>query len=200
MMGVSFMSLLCVLPTVAAFAAPSFVEKAMGSHTDGLNMTVQMLGMDTHGEHVLGHLVKIANPAGHLSLQLPHGTCGHRAKTSETAARRTPACKLAINAGYFNVHTSACIGNVVSDGHVLQTVPRSESNVNFGVKDGHFFIGYVDASQAGDFTHLVSGVGWLVHEGRNVIREEWKRANWTVETSGKGGKGWVHSILNHVCC
>lgn len=187
-MGVSLVSLLCVLSTAAS---PSFVEKMM-SHTDTtdtLNMTVQMLGMDTHGEHVLGHLVKIANPAGHLSLQLPHGTCGRRAKTSETAAKQAPACKLAINAGYFNVHTSACIGNVVSDGHVLQTVPRSESNVNFGVKDGHFFIGYVDASRAGDFTQLVSGVGWLVHEGRNVIREEWKRANWTVETSGKGGKG-----------
>jgi len=95
-----------------SFSAPDFVEKPMGSGGGGLKMTLRMIGLDTHDEHVLGHVVKVRNPLRRLSLQLPRGECGHRAKTSETAAQQAPACKLAVNAGYFNVHTNACIGTV----------------------------------------------------------------------------------------
>ena len=97
-----------------------------------------MLGFDSEGIHVTGHLVKVDYPIGRVSLALPPGGCGTRERTTVTAQKHTPRCSLAANAGYFNVHTDACIGNVVSDGVVIQTVPLAESNVNFGIQDVEF--------------------------------------------------------------
>jgi hypothetical protein len=132
-------------------------------------LSVKMLGSEVRGNHVVGHLVTLANPEGRVSLALPPGGCGKRELTTVTAKTHKPICKLAVNAGYFNVHNGACIGNVVSDGQIIQTVPLSQGNVNFGVKDGKFYIGYFSAEDISmiDFDHLVSGVVWLVRNGKN---------------------------------
>jgi len=149
-------------------------------------LTVKMLGSDVRGNHVVGHLVTLANPEGRVSLALPPGGCGTRELTTVTAATHKPICKLAINAGYFNVHNGACIGNVVSHGQVVQTVPLSQGNVNFGIKDGKFYIGYFSPDDIGmvGFDHMVSGVVWLVRNGKNYVEQGWKEANITVQTSG----------------
>ena len=143
-----------------------------------------MLGFDSEGIHVTGHLVKVDYPIGRVSLALPPGGCGTRERTTVTAQKHTPRCRLAVNAGYFNVHTDACIGNVVSDGVVIQTVPLAESNVNFGIKDDKFAIGYFTPEELKGFRHLVSGVTWLVRDGKNYVERGWSEANITVQTSG----------------
>merc|ERR1719270_1407527 len=154
--------------------------------TKEAQLSVKMVGSEVHGNHVTGHLVTLANPEGRVSLALPPGGCGTRELTTVTAKTHKPMCKLAINAGYFNVRNGACIGNVVSDGRVVQTVPLSQGNVNFGIKDGKFYIGYFSPDDIGmmGFDHMVSGVVWLVRNGKNYVEQGWKEANITVQTSG----------------
>ena len=41
-----------------------------------------------------------------------------RNTVSETAMNRKGGCRLAMNAGYFNVHSGRCLGNIVSDGRL----------------------------------------------------------------------------------
>jgi len=154
--------------------------------TKEAQLSVKMVGSDIRGNHVVGHLVTLANPEGRVSLALPPGGCGTRELTTVTAKSHKPFCKLAINAGYFNVHTGACIGNVISDGRVVQTVPLTQGNVNFGIKDGKFYVGYFSPDDIGmmGFDHMVSGVVWLVRNGKNYVEQGWKEANITVQTSG----------------
>jgi len=147
-------------------------------------LRVRMLGAEVDGNHVTGHLVTLANPLDRVSLALPPGGCGTRELTTVTAKAQKPVCKLAINAGYFNVHNGACIGNVVSHSQVIQTVPLSQGNVNFGIKDGKFYIGYFSPEEIAGFDHMVSGVVWLVRDGKNYVDQGWKEANKTVQTSG----------------
>merc|ERR1719412_2257846 len=145
---------------------------------------VRMLGLEVQGTHVLGHLAIVSNPLRHVSLALPPGGCGSLEKVTVTSQQHRPRCKLAINAGYFNVTDHACIGNVVSHGVTVQTVPLSQGNVNFGIKDGKFMIGYFKPEEVAGFQHLVSGVVWLVRDGKNYAEQGWKEANTTVQTSG----------------
>merc|ERR1719507_2027845 len=143
-----------------------------------------MVGFEVNGVHITGHLGKLANPAGRVSLALPPGGCGSRELVTVTSQKHQPRCKFAINAGYFNVHNGACIGNVVSHGVMVQTVPLSEGNVNFGIKNGKFHIGYITPQEMPGFDMMVSGVVWLVRNGKNNVERGWKEANTTVQTSG----------------
>merc|ERR1719150_2977864 len=166
--------------------ADRWVEQTMNPvpSVNHVDTQVQILGLEVEDDHVLGHLVTVANPLGHVSLALPPGGCGSREKVTVTSQHHHPKCKLAVNAGYFNVTDSACIGNVVSHGVAIQTVPLSEGNVNFGIKDGKFMIGYFKPEEMAGFQHLVSGVVWLVRDGKNYVEQGWKEANITVQTSG----------------
>jgi len=147
-------------------------------------LDVRMVGQETSGNHVTGHLVTLANPAGRMQLALPPNECRAREKTTVTAKSHRPFCKLAIKTGYFNVHDGACIGNVVSHGQIVQTVPLAQGDVNFGVKDGKFFIGYLKPEEMYGFVMLASGVVWLARDGKNNVDRDWKEANITVQTSG----------------
>jgi len=163
-----------------------FVTKKM-AQVPGINkaqLDVRMVGSEVVGNHVVGHLVTLANPIGRVQLALPPKGCGTRELTTVTARSHRPFCKLAINAGYFNVSDGACIGNVVSHGQVVQTVPLTQGNVNFGVKNGKFYIGYLKPEEIEGFDMLVSGVVWLVRDGKNYVNQGWKEANITVQTSG----------------
>jgi len=163
-----------------------FVTKMM-AQVPGISkaqLDVRMVGQEVAGNHVTGHLVTLANPVGRMQLALPPNGCGTREKTTVTAKSHRPFCKLAINAGYFNVTDGACIGNVVSHGQIVQTVPLAQGNVNFGVKEGKFYVGYLKPEEMYGFDMLVSGVVWLVRDGKNNVDRGWKEANITVQTSG----------------
>ena len=82
-------------------------------------------------------------------------------------------CEVVVNAGFFNITSTACFGDVVSGGRVVQT--SDKHNVNFGIRDGKFVVGHVEASEvlAADrgFDTLVSGLGWLVRGGEVYVQE-----------------------------
>jgi len=177
-----------VIPSVTAYEAfddaPRVTSKAAAGEAGAAQLQVQMVGFEVDGAHVAGHLAKLDNPAGRVSLALPPAGCGTREKVTVTSQAHRPRCKLAVNAGYFNVHNGACIGNVVSQKTIIQTVPLSQGNVNFGIKNGIFHIGYLSPEEMPGFDMLVSGVVWLVRNGKNYVEKGWKEANITVQTSG----------------
>ena len=94
-------------------------------------------------------------------------------------------CEVVTNAGFFNVSSGACLGDLVSAGSVVQT--SDKHNVNFGIRGGQFVTGYVSSeeitgvvsgeSEGGTrdghvpFDTLVSGLGWLVREGEVYVEE-----------------------------
>jgi len=188
--------------TVAAASKQTmFVETNIANPPgDTAQMKVDIIGGEIKGNHIQGHLVTLANPLGRVSIREPPNGCGTFEKTSVTSMARDPKCLLAINAGYFDVHSGACIGNVVVDGRQVQKVPLSQSNVNFGIRNGKFFIGYAtDEDFRNGFDTLVSGVTWLVRNEKNYVEQGWKEANTTVQTSGdkysvmhssRGAVGW----------
>jgi len=173
-------------PQQTSSLSDRYVSKKM-AQVPGISkaqLEVRMLGQEVAGNHVVGHLATLANPVGRVQLALPPQGCGTRELTTVTAKSHRPFCKLAINAGYFNVTDGACIGNVVSHGEIVQTVPLAQSNVNFGVKDGKFHVGYLNPEEMEGFDFLVSGVVWLVRNGKNNVDRGWQEANTTVQTSG----------------
>ena len=153
---------------------------------------------------VRGRLVVLHNPVGHFSIAPPLGGCkAGLALPSETGrhfdattagpvdAPKVPAgvdvgaldeaytrakglgCQVVSNAGFFDVPTGACKGNVVTGGKALSTSDRH--NVNFGIRNGSFVIGYVSQEElhgsATPFDTLVSGIGWLVRGGQEYLEE-----------------------------
>jgi len=183
-------SLAALITGAAAYSqiddSPPEVSKliGIGAGSEGLELKVRTLGFVVNGAHVVGHLATLANPAGHVSLVLPPAGCGSLEKVTVTSQAHRPRCKFAVNAGLFNATTGACIGNVVSQGVVIQTVPLSQGNVNFGIKDGRFHIGYVAPENTSGFVTMVSGMVWLVRDGKNNVRRGWIEANTTVQSSG----------------
>jgi len=180
--------MVALTPGVTAYSAiddaPRVTSKVAGGAPGAAQLQVQMLGFEVNGAHVVGHLATLDNPTGRVSLALPPGGCGSRELVTVTSQTHRPRCKFAVNAGYFNVHNGACIGNVVSHGTIIQTVPVSEGNVNFGIKNGMFHIGYIAPEEMPGYDMMVSGVVWLVRNGKNNVDRGWKEANTTVQTSG----------------
>jgi exopolysaccharide biosynthesis protein len=164
--------------------APRATSKAAAGAPGSAQLQVQMVGFEVNGAHVVGHIATLENPASRVSLALPPGGCGSRELVTVTSQTHRPRCKFAVNAGYFNVHNGACIGNVISHGTIIQTVPLSEGNVNFGIKNGMFHIGYIAPEEMPGFDMMVSGVVWLVRNGKNNVERGWGEANTTVQTSG----------------
>jgi len=176
------------IPGVTAYKviddSPRVTSKVAGGAPGSTQLQVQMVGFEVEGTHVAGHLATLGNPAGRVSLAMPPGGCGSRELVTVTSQMHRPRCKFAVNAGYFNVHNGACIGNVVSHGTIIQTVPLSEGNVNFGIKNGKFQIGYIAPEEMPGYDMMVSGVVWLVRNGMNNVQKGWDEANITVQTSG----------------
>lgn len=87
---------------------------------------------------------------------------------------RDLGCQVVSNAGFFNVTSNACLGDLVSAGVVHQL--SDLHNVNFGVRNGSFVVGYVEKEEITDpqrpaFDFLISGLGWLVRNGKSYVKE-----------------------------
>jgi len=162
-----------------------------------LDMFFQRVGFQSTVEenaHENGHLAIVRNPVGRFSVvpPLPHG-CGSLEQVFDTAKLYSKGCVLATNGGYFDIHNApdfACIGNVVSDGRVVQTNPGglAKGNVNLGIRNGKWVVGYISPEevQVGDFEQLVEGLGWLVRNGVSYVDEDWTNNAYTeAGTSGK---------------
>lgn len=102
------------------------------------------------------------------------------------------SCDAITNAGFFNITSTACFGDIVTHGKVIQT--SELHNVNFGIRNGSFVIGYVDSSEIlgpqlennstnnknnnddnnnnwVGFDTLISGLVWLVRNNEVFVRE-----------------------------
>lgn len=118
-----------------------------------------------------------------------------RSTVRNTASHRYGGCRLAVNAGYFNVHTGRCLGNIVSDGHIVQT-GNDEQNANFGIRrDGTITVGYIPDEEifslTNPFHQLVAGVIWLVRNGSNFVNESME-----LECSSHEDTGRMETFVN----
>lgn len=130
--------------------------------------------------YLLGSIAYVSNPYYTFSVLEPSkpGGCevkyfrAIRSTVSATASQRKYGCKLATNAGYFSLANGQCLGNVVSDGKVVQTT--SDQNANFGIrKDGTIVVGYISEEDVinHSYRQLIAGVIWLVRNGTNYVNE-----------------------------
>ena len=79
-------------------------------------------------------------------------------------------CHVAINAGYFDVETNACIGNIISNGEIVQKAKHSRINAGFGITNsGKLTFGWVPNDQLQNFSQFVNGVMWIVRNGTSNI-------------------------------
>ena len=155
--------------------------------------------------YILGTIAFIENPYFALSVLEPNDKGGCKflygraslSFVSETAANRNQGCRLAINAGYFNIFNGQCLGNVVSDGRLVQTA-GTVRNANFGIReDGSMVVGYLSeadvCNQSNPFRQLVTGVIWLVRNGTNYVNESMQ-----LESSEHEGTGKMETFVNVV--
>jgi len=120
------------------------------------------------GQVVTGHALLMQGAASAYHTYTANDKCPGVAATSTTSARN--GCKLATNAGFFNMQTHGCIGPIISDGRTINTA--SSLGALFGITaDGKYVAGYVNESviQASNFQQLVQGRGWLVRNGQSYL-------------------------------
>ena len=133
--------------------------------------------------YAVGSIAKIDDPYYTLSILEPKemGGCEkkyfyvQKSTVQETAKQRQNGCHLAANAGYFNVVTGECFGNIVTSGHIVKST-NGVANANFGIRqDGSIVVGYISEedirNKTNPFRQLVSGVVWLVRNGTNYVNE-----------------------------
>lgn len=130
-----------------------------------------------------GSLYIFENPEQWHIFPSPQG-CPGKNTTSNSA--KYHHCDIAMNAGFFNVPTGGCIGNVVSNGKWIQK--HANGNANFGFivdpsdKRKKFITGYLDEKDLENyhFNQLVTGVLWLVKDGKSFVNSSIviEKANW----------------------
>uniref|UniRef100_A0A3Q2TBS1 N-acetylglucosamine-1-phosphodiester alpha-N-acetylglucosaminidase n=1 Tax=Fundulus heteroclitus TaxID=8078 RepID=A0A3Q2TBS1_FUNHE len=126
---------------------------------------------------VLGHMTVVHDPLETVSVLEPGGPGGcsahRRASVEETA--EAAGCLYAQNGGFFNTESGACLGNVVSSGTLVQD-SGGVQNAQFGIRrDGTLVFGYLSEKdvldQSNPFVQLVSGVVWLLRNGKIYINQ-----------------------------
>ncbi|KAI4890688.1 hypothetical protein NFI96_033746 [Prochilodus magdalenae] len=126
---------------------------------------------------VSGHITVVQDPVRTVTVLEPGGPGGckesHKELVEYTA--RTRKCLIAQNGGYFNTRTGGCLGNIVSDGSLVQN-SGGVQNAQFGIrKDGTLVFGYLSEEDVLDkvnpFVQLISGVVWLLRAGKVYINE-----------------------------
>ncbi|XP_028562241.2 N-acetylglucosamine-1-phosphodiester alpha-N-acetylglucosaminidase [Podarcis muralis] len=130
-----------------------------------------------NSRHVYGHLTTVRDPLRTFSVLEPGGPggCRKRSRATVEETARHGKCLVAQNGGYFNTKTGECLGNVVSDGHLIQSSGGIQ-NANFGIrKDGTLVFGYLSEEDVlakdNPFVQLVSGVGWLLRDGEVYVNQ-----------------------------
>lgn len=141
---------------------------------------------------VQGHVALVNNPLKTFSVLYPKqlSSCSKWSGTRDTVSNTAILgnCKLAINAGFFNTHTGGCLGNIISNGKLLHDSDGIQ-NANMGIrKNGSIVTGYLPKeevdSATNPFVELVSGVGWLIRNGKIYINESKKAECADTEETG----------------
>ncbi|XP_053132933.1 N-acetylglucosamine-1-phosphodiester alpha-N-acetylglucosaminidase [Hemicordylus capensis] len=128
---------------------------------------------------VYGHFTVASNPLRTFSVLEPggQGGCSSRSTVTVEETARLGKCLVAQNGGYFDTKTGACLGNVVSDGQLVQS-SGGVQNAQFGIrKDGTLVFGYLSEEEVlakeNPFVQLVSGVVWLLRDGEVYVNQSW---------------------------
>ncbi|CAH2219874.1 N-acetylglucosamine-1-phosphodiester alpha-N-acetylglucosaminidase [Pelobates cultripes] len=126
---------------------------------------------------VLGHFTFINNPLRTVSVLEPGGEGGCSKNVTETVKEtvKLTKCIVAQNGGFFNTDTGRCLGNIVSNGKLIQDSGGIQ-NAQFGIRaDGTMVFGYLSEEQVLDeknpFVQLLSGVVWLLRNGEIYVEE-----------------------------
>lgn len=171
-------------------------EKGSLNSTDVI-YDFEHLGMRTSTGLVRGSVFTLHNPIGRFSIHTTKGpgSCqvNTRRKPSETA--HAHHCHVSTNGGFFNVQDGTCLGNVVEDGLLIQ--PSRWRTPVFGIlASGEAVIGYIGeafslntTSEAMDISgkqvlQMVSGLIWLVRDGRNNVRAAVEQEDPRAQTTG----------------
>uniref|UniRef100_A0ACB8FKB7 Uncharacterized protein n=1 Tax=Sphaerodactylus townsendi TaxID=933632 RepID=A0ACB8FKB7_9SAUR len=126
---------------------------------------------------VYGHFTVVRDPLRTLSVLEPggQGGCRSHARATVEETARLGNCLVAQNGGYFDTDTGECLGNIVSNGQLVQT-SRGLQNAQFGIRqDGTLVFGYLSEEEVlakeNPFVQLVSGVVWLLRDGEVYVNQ-----------------------------
>lgn len=126
-------------------------------------------------QKVYGHYSIVEDPVRTFSILEPSnvGGCKKYARATVADTSRQRNCIVASNAGFFRTKNGRCLGNLFSDGRLVEDAGGVQ-NANFGIrKDGTIVIGYLSEASVIDqnnpFVQLVSGVIWLVRDGQSFV-------------------------------
>jgi len=120
------------------------------------------------GQTVTGHALLIQGAGQAYHTYSAHDKCPGVLATSRNSEMH--GCKIATNAGFFDMLTGGCIGPIVSDGNIIHMA--SSLGALFGItNDGKFMAGYANESviRSGNFKQIVQGRGWLVRNGQSYL-------------------------------
>ena len=182
-------------PTPAAKFGPDFSVHVPNATARTVsvkaNLSVQFIVRGT----TFGRLATVANPRGYVSVVPTSKGCSFDANASHnlTDTRdvvRTTAeqygCEVAVNAGFFDPPTGACLGSIVSRGTTISN--GTGSNVKFAItENGTIMTGYFNLSDVDEtFREVVTGQGWLLRNGEIFVRESQERVNsLNLQTTGQ---------------
>lgn len=92
---------------------------------------------------VYGHITVVSDPLRTVSVLEPggQGGCQQRRRTQVSETARVKKCLYAQNGGFFDTDDNSCLGNVVSNGEMVQDSGGIQ-NAQFGIrKDGTLVFG-----------------------------------------------------------
>lgn len=154
-----------------------FIDKTNVSHKSIVETKLFHKQFIRHNKSVsvYGHYSIVFDPLHTLSVLEPSHKDGCSQNVRETVANTAMKnkCLVAINAGFFNTDSGACLGNIVSDGRKVQDSGGIQ-NAHFGIKrDGTIYVGYISEEEIKDetneFLQLVGGVGWVIRNNQSFI-------------------------------
>jgi len=128
------------------------------------------------GQTITGHALTIEGAGEAFHIYNPNDKCPGVKATSVTSAAH--GCKIATNAGFFDMSHGSCIGEIVSDGKTIHSDPAQRSM--FGITaDGKYIAGYGNESfvKSNQFKQLVQGRGWLVRDGKSYVATSANKEN-----------------------
>lgn len=156
-------------------ASDYITQSASFSNNSDAGLTYHTQSKMYNGYNTNAYYAWVSNPIPYFRVLYPtssNGSCEGYLRPSRVAKEQN--CQYATNGGPFVMYqlpgNPTCLGNIVSDGNVVQV--QSTSNTNFGLtKDGEFVLGVLDSSdiQSLDFEQLITGFGWLIREGVNQV-------------------------------
>ncbi|XP_037129930.1 N-acetylglucosamine-1-phosphodiester alpha-N-acetylglucosaminidase [Syngnathus acus] len=156
-------------------------ENIRASNHSGLPLAEsRLVTYELPGRVGTAHFTVVHDPLRTLSVLEPGrpGGCANYTLSTVEATSRAPGCLYAQNGGFFDTRTGQCLGNVVSDGRMVQD-SGGVQNALFGMRrDGTLVFGYLSEEEVLDasnpFVQLVSGVMWLLRNGEVYVNSSLK--------------------------